>query len=325
MIWGISMIMGSDYIDEDVAYLLGLIVARGEVDPGEYRITITFPFKNLSVKGISKGEEYNVPRHLTAAVSDIAYRLSELLEHPPAVKGLDNEVIMEIKFSRRNLIWRDLMLLLNNKHSHYEFHIPKQMFDTDDKNIKKEFIRGYADVAGHVRTSNRDQNNRHRVYLDVLNSNWHLPIELCKLLQDHLNVPVQSIAWGHPNIRDPRLKDYRKGKHHTWAREHQIKIYAEAFEKIGFYLTHKQEILEELASYNKTKFRGRHPHFCNPPKQIRQKQRHPEENSEKLPPKIRGKHYDAYWQICCDLECPRCKRKEDSNSNLKEWLEEGKS
>jgi len=118
-----------------------------------------------------------------------------------------------------------------------------------------------------------------------------------------LKVPVQTITYGHPNLRDPQGKDYKAGRVDSWAREHQIKVYCEAFSNVGFYMPHKQEILEELASFNKKNFAD--AKFCSPPKRHSEsKYRHPGERSSKLPRSIRGKHYSAYWQICADLGCP---------------------
>ena len=75
-------------------------------------------------------------------------------------------------------------------------------------------------------------------------------------------------------------------------------------------MQHKQQILEELGSFNKKNF-GKTME-CSPPKRIdEEKFKHPSEKSEKLPNQLRGKHYDAYWQICANLGCPRqseCRR-----------------
>ena len=80
-----------------------------------------------------------------------------------------------------------------------------------------------------------------------------------------------------------------------------MKVYVDDFLPIGFYLDHKQKALEELAE--KTKDHGKN--FCNPlSKKIRKKNpKHPDEDNELLPPEIRGKHYNSYWQICKDLGC----------------------
>ena len=293
-----------DYLDEDVSYLLGLIIARGTfIEEGTIRrLVITFPFRNLEAIGIDK--KFDQKESFLLSLYPIRDRLGELAGVEPRVVEETDRIDIIFEFTRSTMFWRNLRAITRNKTDHFEFEIPKEIFEAP-KSVQKEFLRGYADVAGSARWANRDQLGRARIYLDVLNRNWRLPIQLCHLLQDHLDVPVNTITWGHPNIRDPNLADYNAGRKGAWAREHQVKIYAEAFEKIGFYIKHKQEILDELADYNKENFE-KPPEFCNPPKRVRSKPIHPEEDSDRLPEEIRGKHYDAYWQICCDLGCFRC-------------------
>ena len=295
-----------DYLDEDIAYILGLIVARGEIIEGRVMtsVLIQFPFRNLEVEGLTKS--YKNPVELSLTLDKIINR----------IKGLDVDVRKEtlekacqlvIESRKKSLFMRVLNVFLGSGKSYLDFHIPKQIFKADES-IKKEFMRGYSDVAGYVRLSNRYVDGRHRVYLDILNGNWHLPVELCTLLQDHLGVPVQTIDWGHPNIRDGNLEEYLVGRKRAWAREHQLKIFAEDFVSIGFYMGHKQEILKELADYNKKNY-SITSKFCRPPKRIdSRKPFHPGENDESLPDQLRGKHFDAYWQICEAMGCPRCKK-----------------
>jgi len=303
-----------DYIDSDVAYLLGLIVARGELSEnrGVKRIKIEFPFRNLQVEGVKK-KIYQRDKILLS-IRKIHSRINELVDVNIREEETSNSIILVIETIKNSLFWRNLKVLLNGKTTFYEFRIPSIIFELNET-IKKEFLRGFADVAGSARFANRNQQGKCRVYLDVLNPNWKLPIQLCHLLQDHLNVPVDTITWGHPNIRDPHLKEYNKGREHAWAREHQIKIFADDFMKIGFYMEHKQEILEELADYNVRRFNR--ADFCNPPKTKRErKPRHPGENSDRLPQELRGKHYDAYWEICVDLGCRRYIRNMEKQTRL---------
>lgn len=132
-----------------------------------------------------------------------------------------------------------------------------------------------------------------------------MPIQICKILQDKpLNIPVNTIDWGHPNIRNGNVEEYGRGREQAWAREHQLKVYAEYFEPIGFRIIHKNEILKELAQYNREHFAARRTKPCVPPKKRqRTKCSHPEENSDKLPAELRGKHCDTYWQVCLELSC----------------------
>ena len=163
----------------------------------------------------------------------------------------------------------------------------------------KEFIRGFADVSANIRRSNRDINGLHRVYFDILNSNWKLPVQICNLLQEKLKIPVSEIIWGHPNLRDPKAKKL-SGENF---REHQLRVYAHEFIKIGFYIEHKQNILSMLAEENKNNKYYREGKFCLGYGRKRKKAKHPQENSSKLPRYIRGKHFDAYWQICAVCGC----------------------
>jgi hypothetical protein len=294
-----------DYLDADVAYILGLIVARGEITEtgGVKRIVIEFPFKNLKVEGIEK--KIVQKDKILLSLDPTIQRIQELTELDVKKVPGDQSVNLVMESIKETIFLRNIKKLLKGKTTHYEFSIPDEIVKCDDETIKKEFIRGYADVAGSARAANRNKWGRHRIYLDVLNRNWRLPVQLCHLLQDHLKVPVDTITYGHPNIRDPKLEEYKAGRIDAWAREHQIKIFAEEFEKIGFYMEHKREILQELSDYNK-KQNFPKAKFCNPRKQIRErKERHPGEESKLLPNELRGKHFDSYKQICIALGCFR--------------------
>jgi hypothetical protein len=302
-----------DYIDVDVAYVLGLIVARGEiVETGTLKqIVIEFPYRNLEAVGVEKKVDQR--DKLLISINKIRDRIQELENIEIRVEEREHAIYLIMESPKETIFIRNIKRLLRGKTSHYEFEIPPEIFQSDES-IKKEFIRGYADVAGSARTSNKDKQGRHRVYLDVLNKNWKLPIQLCHLLQDHLGIPVNTITWGHPNIRDPNLEDYKKGHTTAWAREHQVKVYADEFIKIGFYVEHKQEILQELAEYNKNQ-RFPKAKFCNPCKITLRKKKpsHPEENSQLLPTELRGQHFDSYKQICIALGCYRYSRCKETN------------
>ena len=309
-----------DYLDNDVSYLLGLTVGRGTITRtgSIQRLVIEFPFVNLKVEGITKS--FDQKDKLVIGLNPIRSRVDELADINVRQDVTDNSVVLTFESMKNSIFWRNIQLLTGGKTSFREFQVPQQILDADET-VQKEFLRGYADACGSVRASNYEQRasslpKRYRVYLDVQNPNWILPRQLCYLLQDRLGVPVQTITYGHPNIRDPGLKEYKEGKKNAWMREHQIKVFCEYFEKIGFYMEHKQEILKELAAANRTGFPEGPPGFCNPPKNLRPKARHPMERSVHLPRELRGKHYDSYWQICADLGCYRYKQWRTKNPEL---------
>lgn len=294
-----------DYLDPDVAYFLGLVTARGKLAEvgGVKRISIEFPFRNLRVQGIKK--KIVQKDQIILSLRKARDRVNELADVNVREEEREHGVYLILETMKNTIFWRNIKTLMRGKTSHYEFDIPSEIFGADEQ-VQKEFLRGYADVAGSARWANRNRWGKCRVYLDILNPNWKLPRQLCWLIQDCLKIPVDTITYGHPNLRDPNLKEYKAGRKDAWAREHQIKIFADEFEKVGFYMSHKQEVLEELAVYNKDqKFDpGK---FCSPPKRLTGKARpsHPGERSDKLPSELCGKHYDSYWQICVDLGCRR--------------------
>lgn len=293
-----------DYLDEDVAYLVGLILVRGTlVEQGDIkRLSIEFPYKSLEASGIKTS--VNQGDALLSSVNSIRDRVNELLGVDSKVEDLNNSVVLSSVFTKNTMAWRNLKLILGGKASYTEFQLNPLFYEVEIS-IRKELIRGIADATGFLRPSN-NYYDRHRIYFEINNANWYLPIQICKLLQES-GTGVQLIQWGHPNLREPGQVDVDPEKS-TWAREHQIKVFPEEFEPIGFYAPHKQRILEEFIEYNKQTFQKRHEE-CNPfEKGIRKsKPRHPCEGHQKIPAPIRGKHYNGYWQICQALGCTQGK------------------
>lgn len=299
------MIVSKNYLDPDMAYVLGLIVARGTLyeSGSDKRVVIEFPYKNLEAEGIKK--KYNQSEHLRFSLNQIRERIYELTETDIQVVDIKHSAQLIIRFLRNSIFWRNVNYILGyDKKSYYDFEIPKQVFDSPI-DIQKEFVRGMADVAGFIRHSNNYMGNKRRVYLEISNRNWDIPVQICSLLQTQLKVPVQCIQWGHPNTREPR--ELKKGI--TWAREHQVKIFSEAFLPIGFYVKYKQDILEEFAEADE-KLDG-NILFCNPNPKVRRfskKPKHPEEKNRILPKEIRGKHFNSAWEICVCMGCKQKKR-----------------
>ena len=82
-----------------------------------------------------------------------------------------------------------------------------------------------------------------------------------------------------------------------------MKIYAEDFQSVGFYISHKNEALSELAQYNLDNF-DRRQSLCNGlSKRVVTKADHPHESHDKLPTAIAGKHFNGFKEICKCLSC----------------------
>lgn len=291
-----SLIETIDYIDADVAYLLGLITARGSISEsgGVKQIIIEFPYHALRVEGISGTLDTNTSIRL--GLQQIQERVFELTGADVSITGDNKSVSLVLRFLRNTMVWRNLLMHTQERTSYEHFGVPEIFFSSSvPKEWKREYLKGFADVAGNVRRANRYIDNTNRVRLDVLNypTNWDMPVQLCTLLEEHLNIPVQLITWGHPNM----------GRNF---REHQINIFAVPFGNIGFTLPHKQTILEEFIEQDKENHPRKTYNPCLGRKQLKnRKKKDSRENSEKLDARLNGKHFNAYWQICKKLGCPR--------------------
>jgi hypothetical protein len=285
-----------DYMDADTAYLAGLIIARGTlIESPARRLLIEFPFSSLEAVGIKK--KIRQDQSIKLGLMSIRERIAELLATDIEIRTLTSRIELVANFGRNSMAWRNILLITQNATSYPFFKVPKIFFEPSiPKDWKREFIKGFGDAAGNIRKSNVYVDKRHRVRLDILNynSNWGLPVELCALLQSELEIPVQMITWGHPNLG----REFR---------EHQLNLFADSYLQVGFSFDHKQAILEELAEFNAKLKPGLRVHPCPGKRVLRGKKgkNTDEKNAERLDPRLVGKHFDSYWQICKALGCKR--------------------
>ena len=290
-----SLIEVIDYIDADVAYLLGLITARGTISEsgGVRQIIIEFPYRSFEVQGISK--TFDVNTSIQVGLIPIQNRISEVTGADVSIDIKYNSVDLVLRFSGNTMMWRNILMHTEKRMGYEHFRVPEIFFLDIPADWKREYIRGFADVAGNIRRANRYVDGAHRVRLDVLNysTNWEMSVQLCTVMEEHLNIPIQLITWGHPNMGRA-------------FREHQINIFAVPFGKIGFSMPHKQAILQEFIDHDQKNYPTKHYNPCVGRKKIRkQKPKDSRESDERLDERLRGQHFNAYWQICKKLGCPR--------------------
>ncbi len=316
----------------EFVYLLGMIIGKGMIVRNSVKteIRIEIPHKNLIV------ENKDARLSVKASLLDIKNILEPLIDtRINVVTGKGRTTISFTKNSSDFLI-REINRYLKNEVSYQEFRIPGEVFQSPT-DIKKEFLSGLADVTAHIRRSNNYLCTKnapcygHRVYIEIP-KNWFLTIDIANLLLE-LDIPVHTINWGHPNTRDPNLRDYKKGRYNTWIREHQIKIFADEFEKVGFRIIHKMEILSSLAEHNRRewdrfvklkiekarseaqkekweKLLGRldvihHRFYWQTKFASKKKPIHPLEKDERIPEVLRGRHFDSWKEMAEILGYPR--------------------
>ena len=131
-------------------------------------------------------------------------------------------------------------------------HVPNYLFDKS-KTTKADvvgFLQGVADASGlppstttSYKSTGKDASPR--LQFELVHDRWYIPVEICRLFQRRLEIPVQGINWGHPSIRGV----------FTWrTQNHQFRIFAADILAGGFnfQLKFKKNSLAELLKETST-------------------------------------------------------------------------
>ena len=322
--------------NSQLAYLAGLIVGRGRLfDSG--RAVIEFSHTNKTISGIAhcpkcnsvatqknkfyscknpkcgnSGFEpnqntYDQVAETKASINhEIIPFLKTKLNFKESVMANPSITLLIMDFEITDQGWKDLTEILGKQFHFHSGRIPKQI-SSFEKSLQIEFINGMLDTSGFCNSGGwlprkgLTSEIRQRVYFQVVR-NWNLTVEIDNFLREEFNIPIQTIDWGHPNIRDANLIEAQAGKSSAYAREHQLKVYPEYLKDFRFRISSKQKMLDELLQHNVDGgFLNREDWF--PPKKIGSfKAHHPDEQNPRMALPVR-KHFDAFWQINLALGC----------------------
>lgn len=282
-------------MNEEMAYLLGMILGNGEIQQDERltRVTIDIPHKNLYTDDMRVAAVY-----VRASLMDIQHILEPLLGLHLTHTSLQHSTKISFEKPNDEYVMREIIRLIGAGTHHWSMRMHEELFSIST-NEKKALLRGFADVTGYIRKSNAafGKPAEHRVYIEIPR-NWYMVIDVANMLKA-VDVPVQNIDFGHPNFRDGKLKKYNEGHVDFWKKEHQIKIYANEFLPIGFNIEHKrislQRYAEELLEHtNPVKT---HKFYWETTNRRLRKPVHPSENDEDLPEEIRGMHFESWKDL----------------------------
>jgi hypothetical protein len=335
-------------ISSELMYFLGLITGRGSFEKNKKIIVLEFdyakPLEGIPfcpkcqeiVKGISNKKcsthgivtpKFNVgpfdqqletEQAIDTVVIPIIAKLTDVtptISHAKTAQGGKSFISYDLSSENELCDW------IFSKFSPFtnfdSFEIPSFIYDLEI-DLLKEFVSGVADCAGFPKWANfapafqfDEDKDRARAYFQFVR-NWKLPVQFCRILQDCLSIPVDTIRWGHPNIVDGSLKDFDESGY-TAMREHQLKIFAEYFDPEFHKFEYKKLIHEELSIYNKGIGFVKNDQCIPPKSRLRVKSYHPLENHPQIPSQIREQHFDAFWQICWKMGCNRCQNISGNN------------
>ncbi len=289
-----------------MAYLIGMITGNGEIRRGNSltTISVSIPHKNQRTFN-----DRDVRIYVKASLADIRGILEPLVGASLQHTQSDSETLIYFEKPNEDYLIREINRLFTGFVSHENMRINDYFYNTNRNEIVS-FLRGFADVTGYIRESNYAfVKPFHRVYLEIPH-NWFLVVDICNLLKK-VDIPVHTIDWAHPNMRDGNLVKYRQGFHNFWKKEHQIKIYANEFIPIGFGIIHKEqaldafssELISHFTSRNKDPKKTTHKFYWESTRSSGKEAKpiHPGENDSFIPEQIRGKHFDSWKEIAFEL------------------------
>lgn len=294
-------------MNNEMAYLLGMICGNGEIQRGNFDtiVSIDIPHKKLETEFMQ-----DVQIYVKASVADIKNILEPLLGTHLSFIQKQTSTILSFRKPNNDYLIREILRYIGNGTSHSNIRLHHDIFNfTRDEKI--QFLRGFSDVTGYIRRSNYFFDKyKHRVYLEVPN-NWYLVVDICNLLYD-LDIPVQNIDWGHPNMRDSKLKKYNSGNPNFWKKEHQIKIWANEFLPIGFEVLHKmdalniysEELINGLKSNGKNPDKYTHRYYWETRQSYTKREDHPGIHDDFIPQEIRGINFNSWKEIAKELGYP---------------------
>lgn len=130
-----GIVLADDYLDPDVAYLLGIVVARGTLlERNNVReIIVEFPYQNLNVEfeDTDGPRSIEVPQSIELGLGRIRERLLDLLDCDIRIELLDNSRQLILVMHRRTMAWRNILLHLENKTDFRSMNVPEMLFHPD--------------------------------------------------------------------------------------------------------------------------------------------------------------------------------------------------
>lgn len=219
--------------------MLGCLFGRGSIartSTGNYRLLFRFPYRQYSRWGI--GEFISNYFMKIASSFGCTPTYSEMVDGFNVTYCTITCEISPQTFGRLNTRYG----ISGDVYRHSR--IPNTILNYPTEFLH-EFVRGIADTVGTFDEWNR----RHRVQLSFIHDNWHLPVDICNLLQTRLKVPVFYIEWGGEYMD-------RRG------RDHLVKVWVvnfgeQYFPQPLFYNSTKQNEFQEYLEMDLNELRGR--------------------------------------------------------------------
>lgn len=318
-------------INENEAYLLGLLYGKGSIFPIDNGIILKFRVKfrrptdmsvradNIHTNNTDREYVESLKSKLTNDFSTIirilfhAWKITSTIDLPNSYSASDwnmKEIVITSEvipndFNRlKELLNADI--LDNECLKRFPFHLEMEK----RRPIALSFIQGICDSCSLV--PNEAANGYGgdgicRIQLEPSQERWELPIGICRLFQIGLGIQVNNINWGHPQIR------------HSWKHQnHQFRVSMKNIPKeIELYrLTYKKEEYDNL--YERSEVEYEPGEKCPYSKRVKEKEiiklnknNSEDLNNDLLDSRLKGIDVNVSGKkslcICKLLGCEQCK------------------
>lgn len=227
----------------DEAFLLGLILGRGEIDRSNRVVSIKFSYGRYvdgTIVGADGTVVFDESDALPRGVSEIYQRLRRLADTDRSIEDVRAESTsiymhhLVLRFARSEGLFARILKWYPTGSDWHTYEFPSTQIGEVSTELVREFMRGAACILGFITDKTRaGVNGRHRVAITYSRQNKVVLMAIQGVLEQRLGVRVPSINW-----------------HEGW--DPQMRVYAEDFESVGFGLSWKEAILQASAAQNRT-------------------------------------------------------------------------
>lgn len=290
-------------MNNDKAYLMGLIIGGGRTNKDFTSFSIRLPYRRW-------GDLIQNPERAGRIADDILTLISPIFEHEYNL-GLSYEPGARDWFIRfhGNLTALKADLeeygLLTSSEYRSTADIEILRCRLHDNNLKRHFIAGLADTIGSLTRSHRRFTDGYQIVsFEFSGSNYKLVQQICQMLHEIECYPDQ-VLWNHPNQHSSNDAYYM-----NWKKGFKIRVLLDQYTQAGSFFSQakmegaleNQQLGEGEAHYSVA---------CNQRAiNVTINAVHADENSFFLPPDIRGFHYIHTKHFCAVMGCPFAPREQ---------------
>ena len=284
-------------LDNDKAYVFGLIIGGGFFGEEENALRIRLPYKNWGSNIANPVRAGKIAQDILRVVNPIfVSKYNVQVSYDATQSGIWNLILTGDLTNLKNDLEEYEIVCEGEIKRHAT--IDKIVKDLIDENLKRRFIAGLADTIGSIKESHRRFTpNTQIISFEFPGFNFDFVCKLCKLLHSIKCYPNQ-VLWNHPNFHSSNNPYYK-----SWKKGFKLRVLLDQYEKFGAFAfsSKASSAIEnlELQHSSNTGYPCKENKIPSPTTSCL----HPDEDNILIPPPIVNGHYLHYHHVCAVLQC----------------------